>query len=272
MATKKIKIRKNLKLNVFDSSFERQYRTRKTIIFVHGGGGSLANWKYQLPYFSQKYRTIAYDWRGCRASDRAPSYTFDDHYQDFLALLKLLKVPSDFVLVGHSYGCLIGQRYASEHQVKKFVNSCFGLTIRKVGWLQLPDLPSFLRKPLYKRLVLSGNPILAKRFLASPSTPLQRIKELLEENKIPSLEFFLDLKTFREGERAVSEWISGYQGKMLVVGGDQDRIATLEGLERLRQLVPRARLEIVENTGHLTPYEAPDRFNKLIENFIEEGF
>lgn len=122
MNTRKVEIKDDLKLNVFDSGLEKDYPPNKTIVFIHGGAGCLLNWKHQLPYFSKKYRTIAYDWRGCGKSDNAESYTFDDHYTDFLAILQTLKVPPGPALVAHSYGCLIARRFINQHHVDKFVN------------------------------------------------------------------------------------------------------------------------------------------------------
>lgn len=269
MITKKIKIRKNLRLNVFDSLLEKEYQQDTTIVFIHGGAGNLLNWKYQLPHFSKKYRTIAYDWRGCGNSDNATSYTFDDHYSDFRALLKLLKVPPRPILVGHSYGCLIARRYISEYPMDKFVNA--GLSLGgEGGWLRgLLYLPRFVQIPIYKYLLLPKNPTLAKWLFASKNTPIDKIKEFLDDNKIPSMELLLGFKSFRVEESI--EWVKNYQGKMLVIVGKEDKLAKPEEMKRLSELAPNSRLEIIPNVGHFLLCETPQRFNRLVEAFIEEG-
>ena len=269
MTTKKIKIKEGLELNVFDSASGKKYSTDLTVVFIHGAGtGSLLNWKYQLNYFSDKYRTIAYDWRGCGRSDRPKSYTFDEHYQDFLDLMKILKVSDKPILVGHSYGCLIARRYISEHSVGKFVNVSLGLSSVEEDLLkQLLRLPKFFQIPLYRGFYLFRNPFFAKRLMTSKETPIHLIRQIMEENKRPPINFFLGLKTFCQNEPL--EWIKNYHEKMLIIGGNEDHCFKPGCLEKLRQLVPQSRLEIIPNAGHIVPYEAPEHFNQVLENFIE---
>lgn len=269
MSEKKIKIKERLRLNVFDSAFDGRYQQKTTVIFIHGGAGCLLNWKYQLSYFSSKYRTIAYDWRGCGDSDNATSYTFNDHYTDFLALLKLLKVPPKPVLVGHSYGCLIARKYISEHHLDKFVNASLSLG-DKGGWARrLLYLPKFVQVPIYKSLFLTKNPILAKWLFASKNTPISRIEEFLDNNKIPSMEFLLGLRTFREEEPLA--WIKKYQGKTLLISGKEDKLAKVEEMKRLNELTPNSRLKIIPNAGHFLLCESSEEVNRSIEDFIERG-
>jgi len=268
MKTKKIKISSNLRLNVFDSGTQKKYDTDLTVVFIHGGTGSLLNWKYQLGYFSEKYRTIAYDWRGCGYSDEAPSYTFDDHYDDFLKLMKVLKIANNVILVAHSYGGLIAQRYVKECGVEKFVSVSLGLGCGASLFLRLLlNLPKFLQIPIYRCCLMPKNPFLTKRFLASKKTPVAKVKEALADNRLPSLEFCLGLKTFRENESL--EWMKNYQEKMLIISGREDKRIRAKHLKKINQLLPEVKIEIVQDAGHIIPYEVPEYFNNLIEAFIE---
>ncbi len=268
MVTQRIKVGPNLRLNVFDSAFQRKYPNDLTIVFIHGSAGCLFNWRYQLEYFSQRYRTVAYDWRGCGRSDKAQSYTFDDHYQDFLNLIKVLKIPPRPILVGHSYGCLIARRYISEHPVGKFINVSLGLSSIEKRYLKLLlKLPKFYQRFLYRSFFLFKNSFLMKKLLASQKTPVSIIRESLKNFQKPHLEFFLDLKTFYQNEPL--DWLYSFQEEMLIVGGKEDKIFRPQSLEYLKQLVPQAKLEIIENAGHILPYETPKVFNQVVEAFIE---
>lgn len=268
METKKIKITKNLRLNVFDSGMQKKYPTDLTVVFIHGGAGCLLNWKYQLEYFSQKYRTIAYDWRGCGESDRAQSYTFVDHYQDFLSLIKTLKIPGKPILVSHSYGCLIARRYINEHSVGKFINVSLGLSSIEKGWLKkLLLLPRFLQIPLYRLFYLFKNPLITKKLIASKKTPIYLVRESIRISKRPPVDFFLGFKTFCQDEPL--EWIKNFQEKTLIIGGEEDRCFRPFCLKQLWQLIPEAKLEIIKDAGHIVPFEVPDYFNSLVEAFIE---
>jgi len=269
MVTRKIKVAPNLSLNVFDSAAQKKYPHDLTVIFIHGGGtGSLLSWKYQLAFFSKRYRTIAYDWRGCGHSDKAPSYTFNDHYYDFLALIKILEVPAKPILIAHSYGCLIAQRFIKEYGAEKFINVSLSLGGGVGFWLKLLlSLPKVFQRPIYRLFLKPQNPFLTKKMIASKRTPTVVVKQVLAENKLPSLAFYLGLKTFRKRESL--DWMKDYQEKMLFISGREDRRVKARHLRKINNLLPQVKIEVLENAGHILPYEVPQAFNRLIEAFIE---
>lgn len=59
-----------------------------------------------------------------------------------------------------------------------------------------------------------------------------------------------------------------FQGPILIVGGKEDSIYPEKRLSFLAELAPSARLEILENAGHLPPLEASDRTNELLQNWL----
>ncbi len=268
MKTKRIKLKNGLKINVFDSSYIGGYKKLTTIIFIHGGAGSLLNWKYQLAYFAREYRTIAYDWRGCGKSDDAKSYTFDDHYSDFLELIKILKVSEKPILIAHCYGCLIARRYINENEVDKFINVSLGVHNGVGLFLRfLLSLPKIIKRPIYHWLLTPRNPIFAKYFIASKKTPLHKIKEALNDNRVPLLDFFVALKTFRKKESL--SWMERCQNKLLMISGREDKRMKPRMIRKIRRFIPEAKIEIVQNAGHIIPLENPLDFNNLIEDFIK---
>lgn len=84
------------------------------IVLLHGGPG--ATHHYFHPSFSQakKFaRIIYYDQRGCGISDYKPGkgYTVDQAVEDLESLRKALGI-GKWVVLGHSYGGYLAQRYA----------------------------------------------------------------------------------------------------------------------------------------------------------------
>jgi len=87
------------------------------IVLLHGGPGSTHHNFH--PYFShaKKFaRIIYYDQRGCGISDyeRGDRYTIDQAVQDLESLRKYLNI-NQWIVLGHSYGGLLAQYYATQH-------------------------------------------------------------------------------------------------------------------------------------------------------------
>jgi len=107
---KLIQIRDNVKLNVYDSK-----KGQKTILFIHGDWMGLDNWKYQIDFFSNEYRIIAYDRIDCGNSiykDFTP--TFDTCVEDIRLLTDKLNL-KDYIIVGHSRGQQMAALYALKY-------------------------------------------------------------------------------------------------------------------------------------------------------------
>ena len=96
----------------------------RTILFVHGYAGCAETWEFQINHFSREYRVVVPDLRGHGQSD-APytRYTMPELVADIYAITQALALPSQFVLVGHSFGGAICVEYASAHpeQIEELV-------------------------------------------------------------------------------------------------------------------------------------------------------
>jgi pimeloyl-ACP methyl ester carboxylesterase len=62
--------------------------------------------------------------------------------------------------------------------------------------------------------------------------------------------------------------LGGVRIPALIVWGRQDRIVPLECGERYTRLLPNARLEILENCGHLADLERPEALARLVTEFL----
>ena len=54
----------------------------------------------------------------------------------------------------------------------------------------------------------------------------------------------------------------------LVVAGDRDRTVPLAAKAWLAAAIPGARLAVVPGSGHATPFDQPDVFNRLLLEFL----
>jgi 3-oxoadipate enol-lactonase len=56
----------------------------------------------------------------------------------------------------------------------------------------------------------------------------------------------------------------------LVLVGDQDLVTPVDLSSELVDLIPDARMQVIEEAGHLSNLERPDDFNRVVEAFLSE--
>ena len=55
---------------------------------------------------------------------------------------------------------------------------------------------------------------------------------------------------------------------MCVIWGDEDRVIPVSHAARAAELAPKARIEIIPNAGHFPHKDHPERFVKILHDFI----
>jgi len=262
-----------LKIQVYDSSRTRSYQSPLTMIFLHGSPGQLSNWKYQISYFEEKYRVVAYDQRGYGRSDKPLEVTLNDYLEDLTSLMSKLKISAkDAVLIGHSFGGMIAQTYARDHILRGLVLIGSLVKIKpdiidKIIW-HLPPM-------FWRRLFFTENPFTRKMYrdlFFSPSTSDEIFEEFLEDNKeyLESLpaHVFRYMKFFKDYD--ASNWLSEVSAPTLIIVGEDDKVTPKDESIKIHKLLPNSRLVILERAGHLVLYEKAKDLNKIINEFIEE--
>ena len=58
----------------------------------------------------------------------------------------------------------------------------------------------------------------------------------------------------------------------LVVVGDLDRITPPASAKRLAEVLPQARLVVLEGAGHMAPMERHEQFNRVLGRYLEDAF
>src|SRR5262245_23591814 len=85
------------------------------LVFVHGLGGTSNVWHAQRVTLSKSARVVTYDLSGSGRSDKGRrSYSIDGWADELAGLLDHLSLPAA-VVVGHSMGTVIVQRFAAKY-------------------------------------------------------------------------------------------------------------------------------------------------------------
>jgi len=261
-----------IKLNVYDSAEKCIYKEKLALVFLHGLPGQISNWKYQIAYFEEKYRVIAYDQRGFGKSDKPVKVSIGDYLEDLDKVLENRGLhPENIILIGHSFGGMVAQAYARIRKIKGLILVGSLVKVKpdifdKIVW-HLP--PIFWRKILYTENPLTRR--LYRKIFFSPSTPKKVFEEFLRDNK-EYLET-LPAYVFRYGKYFVdydaSTWLRKIEAPTLIIVGRDDKVTPTSESEILHKLIPNSKLVIIENAGHLVLYEKAKELNRIIDGFIK---
>ena len=102
--------------------------------------------------------------------------------------------------------------------------------------------------------------------LAQPADPEVRAEVIATMSRI-------DPAAYRIGAEAVwladqRERVRGITVPALILCGDEDKPTPPALSRELQALVPGSRLELIAGAGHLTNFEKPAEFNRLLEAFF----
>jgi 3-oxoadipate enol-lactonase len=231
------------------------------IVFLHGVGSDKSVWHPQLDHFGKTRRAIAFDYPGYGDSDPAPvGTTRDDYAAAIHSAMEALTVTQAHIC-GLSLGGVVA--IAIHH-----------LAPERCASLILAD--SFAFHPdgraIYERSVAGSRdlPAMAEArvdvLLAQPADPEVR-REVVETMSR------IDPAGYRIGAEAV--WLADQRDRAaairvatLVLCGTEDKITPPALSDELAGLITGARIETIQNAGHLTNLEQPGEFNRIVGTFI----
>ena len=239
-----VKAGKYVMIRGFRTYYET-YGTGMPMLLIHGNGGSIASFKYQIPYFSKEYHVIAVDSRSQgRSIDDNDSLSFEMMADDLNSLLDTLHVDSCYVL-GWSDGGINGLLLAMRHPEKVKKLAVTGANL----W---PDSTAI------EPVVVSGDMKEYNLLKDKPMTPSGKN----------------DFKLFRLDclePHITAGQLNKISCAVLVIGGDHDLILPAHTM-LIAQSIPESYLWIVPNSGHGTLIEHKDLFNATVSEFFKKPY
>ncbi len=153
------KLQANIMISVVSKCIAEVYGKGEPLLIIHGNGGSINNFIYQIPYFAKKYKVIIADSRAQgKSADNGDSLTYEMMADDYAALLEALKIDSAHV-IGWSDGGINGLLLAMHHpeKVKKLAVTGANLTAdttavpQQIWDMVRPDMRGWQPKPIKQR-------------------------------------------------------------------------------------------------------------------------
>jgi len=238
------KVGKYIKIRGFNMYYE-EYGQGAPLLIIHGNGGSINNFLYQIPYFSKDNRVILADSRAQGKSyDFSDSLSYEMMADDLNALLDSLHVDSCNV-IGWSDGGINGLLLAIRHPDKVKKLAITGANLQPDTTAVDPFVWEWAQHQYDTVSHMQQN--------AMVKNSLKLLNLLTHEPHIP----IADLATI--------------QCPVLVIGGDHDVIRT-EHTMLIAQSIPKSYLWILPASGHSTPIVYKDLFNEVVADFFKKPY
>ncbi len=249
---------------------------KPVLLYVHGLMGTWRNWIFNLLPFADRYRVIALDLPGFGLSEMPRGEFTIDRYvwtvKQFVGQLGLQKV----TLVGNSMGGLIGAVLAKRTpeilDKLVLVDPAGFSTAGKVLARIAPAarvLDVFMRVGVRIRKLIAGSRMLAGAFtkivLFKPAqVSAELILVLLAGIGKPG--FVPSILTITQ--TPIKEVPGEITSDTVIIWGRNDSLIPKSDAFRYARLIPHAKLELMDQVGHIPMFEAPERFNAVLEQHL----
>lgn len=250
----------------------------KTVILLHGGGGSVEFWLYNVGALAQHHRVYAVDMVGSGRSDKPPasySLTYQAQFiKDFMAALSI----ESTTLIGNSMGGGVALQFALmfPQKVEKLVLvDSLGLGKEIAIAIRLATLPFVVKLLRPSRSMIA--PMLKQNFYDSTLIPAEWIELRYPIFALPDRKQALlalartNFGVFgvrRQVFSSIVTQLPSITAPTLIVWGKQDRILPITHAHIAAKALPNARLHIFDPCGHHPHLERPKEFNALVLEFL----
>ncbi len=243
------------------------------VVLIGGLGADGHFWYKQVPELEKRFTIITPDNRDAGRSDKPDEpYTLRTMADDVRGLLDHLQIAKAHV-VGASMGGFIAQEFALAYpeRVAKLVLCCASF-----GGPNSEPIP---RETLQVLLNRTGDPerdlrefLLLQFGTDYPQTYAEEVEAYVawrieHPQRLEAYHRQLTAATAHDTESRLVE----LQAPVLILHGARDRVVPPRNADLLAAKIPRARLYIFQDAGHLLLWEKAPEANRLIMEFLAEG-
>ncbi len=238
------------------------------VVFIHGFGGDLGNWLFNLDAIAEHHPVIALDLPGHGQSDvKLPGASLGALAAFVGKFLDVLGVGRAH-LVGHSMGGAIAARLA--HLAPQRVASLTLVNAAGLGSeINADYIDGFVKAQSRREL----KPVLEQLFFDGALVSRPMVDEMLKFKRLDGVESLLtelSQSLFPSGHQAEqpARDIDTKRHRLLVVAGSDDKIIPAA---HARAAPAGAKVEVFEGVGHMTMLERAKEFNVLLKGHLAEG-
>ena len=222
--------------------------SKPVLALVNMASVNLTAWEPVLTNLLKSYRILRFDIRGTGKSawGTDDEFTFSQYADDLAAIMDGLLIPKAFVL-GVAYGARTAAQFALRHEEKLSALGLFDVALTPpVEQLEQKALAAQARQLLHE---------------AGESEIIPKKSWRFYENRDAAFK----AHTAHQHEPDTSKMLGNLKVPVLVACGRQDM--NLNEAQRIANLIPGGRFELMEMTGHGSPFFRPEIFANIVNDF-----
>ena len=252
------------------------------LLLLHGLGCDHTTWEPVIDALARRYTVIAPDLlgHGLSAKPRADYSVggYANGMRDLITVLGIDKV----TVVGHSFGGGVAMQFAyqfPERTERMILVASGGLGPEVSAGIRSVSTPGFhqvmgvLTLPGIRHIGKAGLKALSRTGLKA-TRDLDEVAEIYDSFRDP-----YSRAAIRHVVSAVVDWKGQIvtmadraylteEMPMAVIWGRDDRVIPVRHASNAAALAPRARVEVIPNAGHFPHKDHPQRFARLVHEFI----
>jgi 3-oxoadipate enol-lactonase len=237
------------------------------VVFIHGLGATSDVWHAQRAVLSKYFRVIVYDRSGCgRSPGTTEGYSIDGWADELAGLLDHLDVATT-VVVGHSLGSMIAQRFAAKYptRTRALVLAGGEAALTPEGKDILTERSQMIRS---QGLTAAVDPWLAGVLSAATRAANPALAGLLR-----AMFLAYDDATYAQQCLALRDGdVRGDHARIscptMLLVGDQDPVTPLSWQQQIAAGITGSSIRIVPDTAHMTMLESPAVFSTALLEFL----
>lgn len=240
------------------------------LLLVSGLGADHLAWALQLPACARRFRTVVFDNRDCGQSSTAQGTYHVSHMAlDALGLADALALDS-FHLVGGSLGGAIAQEMAlSTPDRIRSLTLCMtwggsGQWSIERARLSVAQARRTPREELVDTLMLMT---LSEEFYEQPDA-VAYLRQMTVDHPHPQSTEALVRQIEAGGRHETRRRLPSLRMPVHVIGAEHDMLVPVWKSKEIAELIPGAKLTVLERASHAVAIEHPQRFNEALLDFI----
>lgn len=252
-------------------TYYEEHGRGEPVALLNGVMQNTAGWAFQTPVLARSYRVILHDLRGQGQTDKPDRpYSWDEHVEDFRALLDALAV--DRVnLVGVSYGAELAMHFVLKYpeRVGKLVlgTAASELTPLLRAFAESWRVAAGLRDGV-KFFKLFAPSIYSSAFFASHG---QWLAERAEQfGRVVTADWFAGFERLLDNffTLDITGRLPEIKAPTLVIAAEKDLLKPSELSALIARRIPGAQLLTIADAGHVAIFEKPAEFNTAVLGFL----